>query len=448
MLFVLSFSLGAISFYFSNKAAVSQRIDQTIELRYAELETLYGEFGLEQLIQVIKTRTADPLNFNTDYRLSSSDGEHLAGNENSFSAPEGWYDISGRDLGLNNESEYRYLVTNIDGFKISFGRSKDILKVILDTFSGVFLRTLVLSALLALIIGIYLAARSALRIRSLSVSLDRVANGDLDARLPISSRGDDIDNMAASMNGALSLLKQQVESMKQVTNNIAHDLRTPLNRLIIDIEEAIALEESGQRTHERLDEAREEAAQINSTFQALLRIAQIEAGARKSRFRRLDLLPILEKVVEIYDPVAQDYQQALKLDLNQQSSSNKSIWIDGDEDLLLQMIVNLVENSIHHCPVDSVIVVSARMLPSNRALVSICDNGPGVPAEQRDSVFERLYRLEASRTTKGSGLGLSLVKAVVELHEGSIELRDNEPGATKPGLCVAISIDSAAHKGS
>ena len=275
---------------------------------------------------------------------------------------------------------------------------------------------MLITTLLAVIGTMLLAYRSHKRIRHLATFMENVGQGNLDERLPISYRGDDIDKLSSNMNKSLGLLKQQVDGMKQVSFNIAHDLKTPLNRLSIKLEEAISYLKPGDPALTRLEVASDEAALINDTFEALLRIAQIEAGARRAKFKHTNLAPVILRACEVYEVVAEENDQIIKLDLKQQN-----IRIFGDEDLILQMIVNLIENSIRHCPAQSVITISAG-LTGYTPWLSVCDTGPGIPEADRERVFERMYRLETSRTTKGSGLGLSMVKAVVDVHLSLIHI--------------------------
>jgi signal transduction histidine kinase len=227
------------------------------------------------------------------------------------------------------------------------------------------------------------------------------------------------------MNRALDRLSGLVEGMRQVSTDIAHDLKTPLNRLKMTVEQAIQQSESGQETLALLLEARAEADHINATFEALLRVSQIEAGARKTRFKRVDLSAIVASVAEIYGDVAIDNGQSIQFD----PSSSPSQWVQGDPELLTQMFVNIVENAITHCPAGTVIAIGSSV-DGNSPRAVVADNGPGIPPEERELVFRRLYRLDKSRTTPGSGLGLSLVKAIAELHGALVLLEDNQPGLT------------------
>jgi signal transduction histidine kinase len=245
--------------------------------------------------------------------------------------------------------------------------------------------------------------------------------------------GDDIDAVSGQVNSALDRLSALVDGMREVSANIAHDLKTPLNRLQMVLESAADKTAAGKDVSGELADARTESLQINETFDALLRIAQIEAGARKARFVDVDVGHIVETIGEVYADVAEDDGKSLSTGLVPGTKWH----VHGDRDLLMQMLANLVENALRHCPPATAIELSVAR-QDDRVLVKVCDSGPGIPAEERDNVFRRLYRLDSSRTTPGSGLGLSLVKAVADLHGAAIILKDNNPG-----LAVIVSFPTA-----
>jgi len=225
------------------------------------------------------------------------------------------------------------------------------------------------------------------------------------------------------MNQALDRLSALVEGMRQVSADIAHDLKTPLNRLKMTVEQAIEQGGRGEDVRPLLIDAREESDRINATFEALLRISQIEAGARKARFRPVDISDIMASVAEIYCGVAEDNGQTLDFAARPASPC----MVNGDRELLTQLFVNLVENAINHCPPTTRITLALQAGDDGFA-AGISDDGPGIPEAERELVFRRLYRLDKSRTTSGSGLGLSLVKAIADLHAARITLTDRHPG--------------------
>jgi signal transduction histidine kinase len=209
-----------------------------------------------------------------------------------------------------------------------------------------------------------------------------------------------------------------MEGLRQVSNDIAHDLRTPLGRLRQRLEEARDHATTTAEYAAAADASIAEADTLLETFSALLRIAQIEAGAQKSAFADVDLSEVARQVGEAYVPSAEDSQHRLDL------SIAPGVVLQGDRQLLAQMLSNLVENALTHTPADSTVSLTLGSGPR----IVVADNGPGIPAEERERVFDRFYRLDRSRTTAGSGLGLALVKAIASLHGLSIKLEDRAPG--------------------
>ncbi|MGO4835395.1 sensor histidine kinase, partial [Rhizobiaceae sp. 2RAB30] len=223
---------------------------------------------------------------------------------------------------------------------------------------------------------------------------------------------------------------------RQVSADIAHDLKTPLNRLKLIVEAAIDKQEKGIPVDADLVEARAESDQINATFDALLRIAQIESGARRSRFVTQDLGGIMSAITEAFGEVAAD--EGLKLEYRNDAAG---AWIVGDRELLLQLFANLVENSLRHCPKGTAIHIWLEEAGGN-VVAGVRDNGPGIPESERENVLRRLYRLDKSRTTPGTGLGLSLVKAIADLHGAVLRLDD-----AGPGLSISLAFPAASAHG-
>lgn len=292
------------------------------------------------------------------------------------------------------------------------------------------------SSLFALVVafagGAVIAMRVQRRLEVAEQTMNRVAEGDLAARIPLTKAGDDVDHLAEQVNGALARLSSLVEGMRQVSSDIAHDLRTPLNRLQMRISEARDLTARGQDATDALEAAAVESEAIGRTFSALLRIAQIEVGARRERFTKVDVGALLGSVADVYADVAEDAGMTLHWEVPEVVSL-----VLGDPELLTQAFANLIENALRDC--DPGTLISCKVCKVEGSIsVSICDNGPGIPEKEHARVLQRLYRLQRSRTTPGSGLGLSLVKAVSDLHGATMTLVD-----LHPGLCVSIAFPLA-----
>jgi signal transduction histidine kinase len=274
--------------------------------------------------------------------------------------------------------------------------------------------------------GMLLALGYLRRIEEVNRTIRSIMDGDLSQRVQVHGSSDEMAQLSANLNAMLDRIQALMESLKRVSDDIAHDLRTPLSRLRQRLEAARGISEAPAPNAAIIEQSIQEVDAILDTFTALLRIAQIEAGTRRAAFAEINLASIVTAIGETYAPVAEDRGQRLELDVSD------SVRVLGDRELLLQVLANLVENAIQHGGAMNRMRVELRA-DGDSALLRVTDSGPGIPAAERSKVFRRFYRLERNRTTPGSGLGLALVKAVCELHGAAIELSDHHPG-----LCVSI----------
>jgi len=236
--------------------------------------------------------------------------------------------------------------------------------------------------------------------------------GDLSRRLTVTSRWDDLGHMSLVLNMLLDRVEELMHGVRQVSDNIAHDLRTPLTRLQSKLE---GLKDSPQK-----DELLDEADHLLSTFNALLRISRIEAEQKRSQFDDVNLKTLLEDVVAFYEPLAEDENITFASDLSEGT-------FHGDRDLLFQAFANLLDNAVKFTPAGGHVKIALRH-NNGRMRIDICDTGVGVPTAEHDKIFNRFYRTEKSRSSTGTGLGLSLVNAVINLHGGNLEVENANPG--------------------
>ena len=273
---------------------------------------------------------------------------------------------------------------------------------------------------LGLLASLLIAHSSLQRVRAISDASREIMAGDLSRRIKLYGRDDELDRLTDDLNVMLARMQVLVENVRQVTNDVAHDLRSPLTRLRERLE--LARDDPAHpQAVPAFDAALVQVDQIVGVFNALLRIAEIEASVSQSGFTTIDLRKLVEMLAEAYETVADDNAQSLSVDVDD------ALWVQGDRDLLIQMLINLIENSIRHCPAGTAICLSGRALPERVELV-IADDGPGVPEADRIRVLQRFIRLDAARHSQGNGLGLALVAAVAKMHRGSIMLDDNKPG--------------------
>ena len=432
LLFTVCFGVAEYFFYLTLQDRIGQRIDQSIVDRFDQVREVYNANGLEAVVQLAEARSRSPMSSAMGFHLSTLDGERVAGNVPISITKPGWNVLNGADIGMESaDSSFRFYTGVVGSNLLSLGKSLDDLEELRHIAFICLVWTLLASAIVAFLGALFFAHRTHKRVDGISTALDGVAAGNLNARLPVTCAHDDIDQLSIKINSSLERLKQTVDGMRQVSTDIAHDLKTPLNRLFITIEDAATKSRAGKCVGDDLDVALEETQAINATFEALLRIAQIEAGARRAHFKHFDLSAVLDTAVEVYTPVVEANGQALSVN----ASFERSLPMLGDKSLVLQLIVNLIENAVHHCDTGVDITISAG---EQQGVVWFCvsDCGPGIPNAEREKVFRRLYRLERSRTTRGTGLGLSMVKAIADLHCGTISLEDNDPG-----LAVTVHFD-------
>jgi signal transduction histidine kinase len=278
---------------------------------------------------------------------------------------------------------------------------------------------------LALISYLFVSRRVLKRIDSLSATSRSIMTGDLSGRLEVTGSGDEFDRLADSLNAMLDRIENLLYGVKDVSDNIAHDLKTPLTRLRSRVEAALAGDPDPVRYRATLEATIEESDQLIRTFNALLMIARVEAGSPDGDMAEVDVAAIVRDVAELYEPVAEAEGVALTVE------SPGPIAMRASRELLSQALANLIDNAIKYGrsgdqPDPRVIVSCAR--DGDVLVLRVTDSGQGIPEADRERVLQRFVRLEKSRSQPGSGLGLSLVAAVVRLHGGAIGLSDGNPG--------------------
>jgi len=433
-IFVIAVAISAAIAFTIISQELEKRHERMLEDDFEFFESTYKSDGLKDLIENVSAHAKAAREMGTIYLLQGSDGKRLAGNIKPVdSLPDTGQVPAGR-LGINTDFEYFIKQGAIGDYRLLIGSSAEDISEIGEVFiegagwAGLVLLVIAVSG------GITLSSRMDRRISSIQSVLEDVANGRFDVKIPQTGSGDDIDRVAELMNDTFARLGATVETIRQISDDISHDLKTPLNRLRIIVEQGALKQERGEPVIEELNEAGAEIQGIISTFDALLRIAQIESGAQKAKFIDVDLEELLKSVGEFYGTFAEDHGMKINV------SAKKMPPIPGDRDLLAQLMSNLFENALRHCPKGSVIEASLDFHGDAIAL-TISDNGPGIPVEEHGKVLRRLYRLERSRTTPGSGLGLSLVKAIADLHDAKLAMEDNRPGLRVTMLFPALKDD-------
>lgn len=375
----------------------------------------------QDLIEAVQTRIGASRDGSTVYLLRRADGTVLVSNMNDVSLPDRWSTRDATAIGSPTDYRYRLFSGTAGGLRLVVGEAAADQSELGEALGAAFAWTAFAATLAVVAAAIAFATGVQRRISSVEGVLDKVAIGDLSPRIPLSGRRDDLDRIAEAVNRSLDQLAAQVDALRQVSDDIAHDLRTPLNRLRIQIEAAADNCAAGRDASPDLEAALRESDAIAATFSALLRIAQIEGGARVEKFADVSLGRLLATIADAYSEVASDAGMTL---INEGAVH---ITVHGDYELLLQALANLVENALRHCPRETTVLCGAARRAGHIVLY-VSDNGQGIPESERTKVFRRLYRLEKSRTTDGSGLGLALVKAVAQLHRADVRAVDARPG--------------------
>lgn len=431
--------------YWIALAALDQQLSDSVEREKQVLGELYHGGGTDRLVRAIQLRVVDLRPPRRYYLLQNAAGERIAGNLFPMKPVEGTMRLPISALFPNRNSKKDELE---DVYPViasaSFLDNGDFLLVGENHYRAQKAREAIIRAfgwgmaimvLFAAAGGAALGAGFLRRIEAVNRTTRSIIEGDLSKRVPVRSGGDEMDQLAVNLNAMLDRIQTLMESLKQVSDDIAHDLRTPLSRLRHRLE--VAREKSGPAGDAVIDQSIAELDAILATFSALLRIGQIESGARRAAFADVNLGQIVSSVAEAYAPVAEDRGQRLRAFVGSIPA------IQGDRELLTQMAANLIENSISHCPAGTAISVGLELQAGALALY-VADTGHGIQATERDKVLRRFYRLESSRTTPGSGLGLALVKAVADLHHASVTLSDNQPGL-RVTVLFNVAGDHEAH---
>jgi signal transduction histidine kinase len=430
-LFSAAAVVAIIYIYWNTTVLLSRQLNQTIDAELKGLAEQYRAGGLDQLVRTVADRTQTP--GNNLYLVADSDGRRLAGNLSAVS-PDLWNSLGSVEFVYRRPAaggvERRLAFANVfrlpSGYRLIVGRDIEDRRELARVVRSAMLWGLGVMALFGIGGGYWVSRKLLARIDALSDTSRTIMEGDLSGRLPVNGSGDELDRLAESLNLMLGRIEQLMTGMREVSDNIAHDLKTPLNRLRNRVEAALR-EPYGEPVYrEALERTIEEADGLIKTFNALLSIARIEAGAGGENREALDATALLHDVAELYEPVAEERGLVLK------AEADAPVMLRADRQLLGQAIANLVDNAIKYGTEREggsapEVKVRARAKDGVAEIV-VADRGPGVPASERERVLGRFVRLEESRSEPGSGLGLSLVAAVARLHGGSLRLEDNEPG--------------------
>ncbi len=393
---------------------------EEIDVEFIAIQDEARLAGDAQLPQIIDDHLRQRSGEHAAYLLEDAQGQRLAGNIPARAPLTGAQTLQAPIDGERRELRaHGYRLAN--GDYVLIGQDPHALRDMKRLIARAFGVNAAVTLLLAVIGGMIISNRALRRVEALGRTTQAIVAGDLSRRLPLRGTDDEIDRLSVNVNAMLDRIEDLMRSVRQVSNDIAHDLRTPLTRLRQRLEHARRGAASPQELRAALEGAIVQLESILETFGALLRIAQIEAGGRSAARATIDLSAMLTSVVEDFAPAAADRGQLL------QAEVAPGLRLLGDREQLTQMMVNLLDNAIRHSGAGARITVSAGVSAASLEIV-VADTGPGIPASEHENVLRPFYRLEASRTTEGSGLGLSLVAVIAKQHGATLALADNGPG--------------------
>ena len=423
-----AFVLGYVAW--NAKRLLDDQIRSIIAAEIQGLAEQQRQGGIRRLVNIVERRSRAP--GASLYLVTTPVGERIAGNVEAI--PPGTLDRTGE-----SEIEYARSSEGVDapgralvrvfmlpaGFRLLVGRDleeRERLGIVIRRAAG---WSLALVFVLGCFASWFVARRVLKRIDGMSETAHAIMAGDLEGRLAITGTGDELDRLALNLNAMLDRIGELMAGMQQVTDNIAHDLKTPLTRLRNRAEEALRTAKSPDELRTALDGAIEEADNLIRVFNALLMIARLEAGRVSDEMSELDVSEIVSGLAELYEPLAEEAGLSLASDVA------PGLTLRGNRELIGQALNNLIDNALKYgAPADggeAAVTVAARQA-GDKVELSVADRGPGIPEGDRGRVFDRFARLDTSRSKPGFGLGLSLAAGVVRLHGGELRLEDNAPG--------------------
>ncbi len=434
LIYLALFATSAIALlgyvYWNTAGFLARQSDEAVQLEITGLAEQYAQGGLAQLVHIVIQRSRDPRQ--SLYLLVDGRGSVLAGNLGRRPGVEpdqdGWMNFDFNRLTMEG-AEVRPARARAfplpDGSFLMVGRDVQELRSVESLITTSLAWAIALTVALGLVGGVIISRNMLARIDAINQTSRNIMRGDLSQRVSVAGSGDELDQLAENLNEMLEQIENLMTGMREVTDNVAHDLRSPLNRLRTRLEMALMQPGSTEDVRTELERSIADADHLLSTFNSLLAIARAETGSLRDTMTRFDLSELVQDAVELYEPVAEDAGIECKVEVDE------GLDIFGNKELLAQAIANLLDNAIKHgskatCGAPQIIVQARRA--RGEVCVSVADNGPGIAEEDRGRVLGRFVRLEESRNTPGSGLGLSLVAAAAQLHGGKLKLNDAEPG--------------------
>jgi signal transduction histidine kinase len=432
-------------FAWNTRRLITEQITETVDAEIQGLSEQYRQGGVRRIAFAIEGRSLRP--GSSLYLLTTAAGELVAGNVGALATgildKPGWSETVYRRVDEQDASEHHALV-RVDqlpgGFHLLVGRDLEERERLYDVVLAAGNWSVAIVVVLGLAGGFFVARRVLKRIDAMTQTAHTIMQGDLHERLPIAGTGDELDRLAINLNAMLERIEALMLGLKEVSDNIAHDLKTPLTRLRNRCEEALRTAGNETRYRQALESTIEESEALIRTFNALLMIARAESGQARDDMTVFDAAEIVRGIGDLYEPLADDKGLTLAVE------ARSPTFVRGNRELISQALANLVDNAIKYgatAPAQASGSPAAIVLKAtergDRILLSVADHGPGIAPSDRGRVLERFVRLEQSRSQPGSGLGLSLAAAIARLHGGELIMEDN-----RPGLVSALSLPRVA----
>ena len=435
--YLLIFILFAVTllgyFALNTRRLITEQITNRVNIEVNVLREQYEQGGIRRLVTIIDQRARRPSS--NLLMVTTPAGEELAGNVGSIEPGvldhPGWFELSYRRVEPSDDTPHRALVQVVElpsGFRILVGRDLEERERIYAIIANAGRWSFALVVVLGVAGGFFVSRRVLKRVDAMTETAHTIMAGDLSGRLPVAGTGDELDRLAENLNAMLERIEALMRGLKEVSDNIAHDLKTPLTRLRNRCEQALRGDKRNVDYRATLESTIAESDDLIRTFDALLMIARAKSGHARDNMADFDAAEIARDVGELYEPLADEKGLALKVE------APLTAPVRGNRELVSQALANLVDNAIKYAGPETsqtngageiVVGVGAE---GDRIMLTVSDHGPGIPAADRGRVIERFVRLEQSRSEPGSGLGLSLASAVARLHGGELTFEDNHPG--------------------
>jgi signal transduction histidine kinase len=413
--------------YWATVGYMAEQTDAIIEAEITGLAEQYRAGGLNDLMTTIEDRIERDPDSSSVYLLASPNFSPLTGNINAWpdarTTEDGWLSFEFQDARADGrifQARARPFLLQ-GGLHLLVGRDTRELRATQQLIIRALVWGMALTLALAMAGSIVMSRSMLKRIERINQASREIMAGNLQRRIETMGSSDEFDQLTVNLNAMLDEIERLMAGIRQVTDNVAHDLRTPLTRLRTRLEQLHVDLDKDSPNAVYVEQSISDADQLLNTFGALLRIARIEAGGLRAKFEKINLAALAQDAAELYDAVAEEKQIVIDMEFDAKPQ------VYGDRDLLFQVIINLLDNAIKYSPQAGHILLHIAV-SNDCPVLAISDNGPGIPVGERARVLQRFYRMDQSRSQQGSGLGLSLVAAVAQIHNARLEFGDNHPG--------------------